>query len=354
VDQFHAAFFCGSHSSTIGMISENSQSRSVTTPARAASSGRNYLRKVITQSARVAILLVTFGMTEDARSGPRSYDFNLLLSQPHPFASAAPSAASPGTPAPVERVKEPPPVPAPAPSRRVHNYTISVRFLPWLTRVTGEVSSDTSAGISAAIDFQDDLGFDDFEVNLSGSANLRLGRHDFWIDALVIDMSASDVVERSITFGSLTIEVSRPVKTEVDLALYDFRYGYSFFDLDSDGFRLGPTFGVAYLDFDVTITDKASGKKESIAEKFPIPRVGLHGEIPFGDFLVEADLSGLYISYDDYEGYAIEGNLGVVWRPKRNFGLVGGYRVIAIDIDHRDNNYDVTFHGPYLGVELRY
>ena len=289
---------------------------------------------------------------------------SLLLGQPHPFAVAAPSTIAPpsgvapgpglSTPAPVELTKKPPPAPGPSPSRRAHDYTINIRFLPWLTQVTGEVSKDSSSGPSPTIDLHDDLGLDDFEFNPSGSVNLRLGRHDFWIDALVIDMSASDVVERSFTFGSITIDVSRPVRTEVDLALYDFRYGYSFFDLDSDGFRLGPTIGVAYLDFDLTITDEISGTKESITEDFPIPRVGLHGEMPFGDFLVEADLSGLYISYDDYEGYAIEGNLGVVWRPKRNVGLVGGYRVIAIDIDHRDNNYDVTFHGPYLGVELRY
>ncbi len=76
--------------------------------------------------------------------------------------------------------------------------------------------------------------------------------------------------------------------------------------------------------------------------------------MPFGDFLVEAGLSGLYIDYDEFEGYAVEGDLSVTWRPYRYFGVVGGYRAIAMDVDHGRNNYDVTFHGPYLGHEVRY
>ena len=364
--QFHAVLFWVSCSSTIDTISDNSQNRSVTTAASTASNGRGQLRKVITQLARAAIFLMTIGLTEDAWSGPRIYDLNILMRQPHPFVSEAPSAAVPSaavpsaeppptvfpsTPAPVEPVKESPPIRGSSPSRQGHNYTFKVRFLPWLTQITGEVSG---GGDSRTLDFHDDLGLDDFEFNLSGSANLRLGRHDLWLDALVIDMSGSNVVAKSFTFGSLSVDASRRIKTEIDLERYDIRYGYSFFDLDANGFRLGPTFGVAYLDFDVTISDEESGEKGSISEDFPVPRVGLRGEMPFGDFLVEADLAGFYIDYDDYEGYAVEANLSVVWRPNRYVGLVGGYRVFAIDIDDSDNNYDVTFHGPYLGLELRY
>lgn len=352
--QFHAAFFCASQVSTIGTMSENSHSRSVTTAAGAASSGRGQLRKVITHSARAAILLVTIGMADAAWAGPRVYDLNILLAQPYPFASAAPSAVSPSTPAPVERVREPPSAPRSSPSRGPHNYRFRLRLIPWLTQVTGEVSKDSGGGPSPSVDFHDDLGLDDYEFQPTGSANLRLGRHDIWVEALVIDMSASNLAERSFTFGALSVAASRQVRTEVELERYDIRYGYSFFDFDEGGFRLGPTVGLGYLDFDVTITDEMSGDSGTIAEKFPFPRVGVHGEMPFGNFLVEADVAGLYIDYDDYEGYAVDAYLSVAWRPYRYFGLVGGYRVLAVDIDDRDNNYDVTFHGPFLGLEARF
>ena len=60
---------------------------------------------------------------------------------------------------------------------------------------------------------------------------------------------------------------------------------------------MGPTLGVAYFDFKATVTDEASGKSGSIDEAFPLPRIGLHGEKPWRDFLVTASLSGLYIEY---------------------------------------------------------
>ena len=232
-----------------------------------------------------------------------------------------------------------------------HNYKFNVRFVPWLTQVDGDLKLGS---LGTTIDVDDDLGFDDFEPNLAGSANLRLGRHDFWFDALAIDMSTSNVAGRTFTFGPITIPVSRAIRSEIDVQLYDFRYGYMFFEIEKDGFRLGPTIGVAYLDLDVTVSDQVTGSKTSIKEEFPIPRIGAQGSIPYGNFLFDAKLSGLYIDYDDFEGYAVEGDLSVAWRPYKNVGLVGGFRAITVDIDRKDDNYDVTFWGPYVGVELRY
>ncbi len=80
----------------------------------------------------------------------------------------------------------------------------------------------------------------------------------------------------------------------------------------------------------------------------------MQGSIPYENFLFEGKISGLYIDYEDFEGYAVEGDVSVTWRPYQNFGLVGGYRVIAADIDHNNDNYDVMFQGPYIGAEMRF
>ena len=131
-----------------------------------------------------------------------------------------------------------------------HDYTINIRIAPWFAQPGGNA---TLGSLGTEADLQDDLGADDYEIQPAGSVNLRFGRHDIWFDALAIDISASDTVDRMISFGSLAIPAGRGVLSELDLQLYDLRYGYSFFDLQRHGFRLGPTLGIAYLDLDVKI-----------------------------------------------------------------------------------------------------
>ena len=212
----------------------------------------------------------------------------------------------------------------------------------------------TLGSLGTEVDLQDDLGMDDYEIQPAGSANLRLGRHDLWFDALAIDISATDTVNRTFTFGSITIPVNRAVRTELDLQLYDLRYGYSFFDLQRHGFRLGPTLGIAYLDLDVKVTDQVTQSTDSLSGGFPIPRLGLQGSIPFGHFDFAAKLAGLYLEYGDFEGYTVEGDISVAWRPLRNIGLVGGYRAIRTDVSNNNDSFNLTFQGPYLGAELRF
>jgi hypothetical protein len=256
---------------------------------------------------------------------------------------------------PAATVAESPSIAANSPgnsrSGATHDYMLSIRAVPWLVQPGGNA---TLGSLGTDVDLHDDLGIDSYKINPAGSANLRFGRHDFWFDALAVDISASDTVDRTITFGSLTIPVSRGVRSELDLQLYDLRYGYSFFDLQQDGFRLGPTLGVAYLDLDVKITDQVTGTSDRLSESFPIPRLGLQGSIPFGQFDVGAKFAGLYIGYGDFEGYTIEGDISLAWRPFRNIGLVAGYRAIRTDIEYKNDNFNLTFQGPYLGAELRF
>lgn len=204
-----------------------------------------------------------------------------------------------------------------------HDYTLNIRIVPWLAQPDGRA---TLGSLGTDVDLHDDLGLESYKVNPAGSANLRFGRHDIWFDALGVDISESSTVSRTITFGSLTIPTNRAVRSEVDIQLYDFRYGYSFFDVPKNGFRFGPTVGVAYLDIDVRVTDLVTSSSDSLSERLPLPRLGLQGAVPFGDFEIGAKVSGLYVEYGDFEGYTVEGDVSLAWRPLRNVGLVAGYR----------------------------
>jgi hypothetical protein len=232
-----------------------------------------------------------------------------------------------------------------------HRYTLNIRLTPWLAQPNGDAALGS---LGTDVDLHDDLGLNNYKVRPAGSANLRFGNHDFWFDALVFNENESSVLTRTITFGSLTIPVSRAIRSEVDIQLYDLGYGYSFFDQETDGFRFGPTIGVAYLDFDVRITDLVAASTETLSETLPLPRLGLQGSIPIGDFEIGAKVAGLYLKFRDFKGYSVEGDISIAWRPVRHFGIVAGYRAITTDIDHNNDNINLTFQGPYVGAELRF
>lgn len=232
-----------------------------------------------------------------------------------------------------------------------HNYNLSIRLTPWLVQPSGDA---TLGSLGTEVDLHDDVGLDSYEVTPAGTATLRLGRHDLWFDALVIDMSENSVVNRTITFGSLTVPANRSVKSDLELQMYDLRYGYSFFDADRHGFRLGPTLGVAYVDVDAKITDQVTGTSDTLSEAFPLPRLGLQGSVPLGPFELAGKAAGLYVEYKDFQAYTLEGDVSLTWRPLRNIGLVAGYRVMKTHAEFDVDKLDLTFQGPYAGAELRF
>jgi hypothetical protein len=82
--------------------------------------------------------------------------------------------------------------------------------------------------------------------------------------------------------------------------------------------------------------------------------LGLKGEIPWRRFLLQADVSGLYINTSDFEGTGVRVGTSLVWRLFRHVGVVGGYRYIFADIDDGRDNYEITIQSAYVGVEFRY
>jgi hypothetical protein len=240
-----------------------------------------------------------------------------------------------------------------AAEKSVHDYTVSLRGAVWLTWIDGEVK-DTSgrAGDFDTIRIDDDLGFDDPTVQILGSANLRLGRHDFWVTGFSYDESEDEGVDFDLDFGDIT--ASRRVITNLEFVDVNFRYGYSPFTFEEHGFRLGPTVAVSYSSLDLELTDSATGEKEDINETFPAPTLGVHGEVPIGDIVLEADVAGVYFDAGSFDGWGVRAAAVAMWRPMDHLGLFAGFNMIYTEISLSKEDIDAALFGPVVGLELRF
>ena len=72
------------------------------------------------------------------------------------------------------------------------------------------------------------------------------------------------------------------VDSEVSITDINFRYGYSFFDFEKDGFRIGPTVAVG----------NSTGSRFSFEDTLPVPTVGFHFEVPYNSFLFSTQFGG--------------------------------------------------------------
>lgn len=239
-----------------------------------------------------------------------------------------------------------------------HDYTIRVRGEVWFSQLTGDVSDRGSApgvgSVKVDVDLDDDLGLGDYEATPSGSANLRIGGHDIWLAGFDYSNSVTETVDETFSFGGTTFTANTQVSSDVDLSRIDLVYGYSFFDFEEDGFRLGPTVTISYVDIDAEFVDLTTGTSEGFDAAIPVPLLGVHSEVPFYDFVGELDVSGIYANVGDVEGTGVRGSFNVAWRPLDYLGLVAGYRFIYFDGDIEDVDVDLFIHGPSVGLELRY
>ena len=236
-----------------------------------------------------------------------------------------------------------------------HEYTVAIRPAVWIIFVDGEIADEGPQGNAVQVSLDDDLGFKDPYPSFLGEANLRLGGHDFWITGMLLNEIETTDIDVTFNIDDTIFDFGNSVKSNIDITDINFRYGYSPFSFEEDGFRFGPTIAVSYTKVDVKVTEKESGMSESITEEFPVPTIGVHGEIPIDNIIFIGSISGFYFKANNFEGLGLRTNVNITWRPLENFGIFAGINAILADITIKDTDIDdVLLWGPFAGVELRF
>jgi hypothetical protein len=234
-----------------------------------------------------------------------------------------------------------------------HEFVFSTRPGVWFPKADFDFSHENNAGLATELSL-DNLSADDRDTAFNGRVNLRLGSHDVWLGGWTYAASGTIVASTPIIFGGLAIPISATVKTELDIQVIGLRYGYSFFSFEKNGFRLGPMLGVNYFDFEASLEVVNLNREESEEVQVPAPEVGAHFEIPLADFLISADISGLYLSTDDFDATFLDVESTLTWRPLDRFGILVGYRFLFFDIDGDDFDIEGDISGPLIRAEIRF
>ena len=188
-------------------------------------------------------------------------------------------------------------------------------------------------------------------------ANLRLGKHDFWIQGQTWEVDNTATVSRTITIGDDTFPVSAVLDSEFSIDYVYGRYGYSFKTVEEDGYRLGLNLTVGYMEFDLDTRNVATGASGGVNEDTPFPGIGMHIEKPLSflrDTTFQGSLSGMYIDVGSVEGWVLDAYAGAVWRPHKNWGAFLGLNYDQTDLEISRYDADLTLWGVTSGVEFRF
>ncbi len=231
---------------------------------------------------------------------------------------------------------------------------VNIRPLIWLPQIEGDVSLQNVFDLATSLDFEADLGVSDFETIFLGELNFNLGRHNFRVSGFSLASAGRQLADQVITFGDLTIPLGDLIRTDIDLDNITVQYGFSLFSIEDNGFQLGTMAGVDYYHLAASLLVEGTSLQDTIDEHIPIPTAGIHFELPIDDFLISADVAGLYISIQDIDVSFIDASATIGWRPINTFGVFAGYRFIGLDATNGTFDFDATLSGPFVGGEIRF
>ena len=241
-----------------------------------------------------------------------------------------------------------------------HDFSARIRPSVWLVFVDGDYETENSLGESVSIAIDGDLGYDDPYETITGDINFRWGKHDIWITGRIFDEKETKSLNVEFEIDDEVFNVGGDIETDVSFTDYNFGYGYSFFDFEQDGFRLGPTIAVSYTNISLEVTELTVegiplDAQFSYEETLPVPTIGLQTEIPYDNLLFSAQAGVFYFNDgDDFEGTGVRASAGVTWRPLDRLGFFAGLNTIYADVDTgNDSIDDLLLWGPTLGLEFR-
>lgn len=237
---------------------------------------------------------------------------------------------------------------------RRRNSLIHLRPQVWIPDLDGDISLENAIGFDTNLNLDTTLGIDDTDSTFAYDIQLNLGGAVLRISGFSLNLSALQNTTSGFTFGDLNVVLGDLVDAEIDVQNIKIQYGISLFNIEDHGFDFGTSIGVDFYEIKATIVDVLSAATDSIDEQLPIPIAGLHFALPIGDFLIDADISGLILTVENIDVNYIDLNVSISWEPIPGLGIFAGYRLIEAELDDANFTTDISLKGPYFGGEIRF
>lgn len=230
--------------------------------------------------------------------------------------------------------------------------TVGVDVAWWTPELDTQIKiTDDLEGTDLSL--ERDLGIEDEDIPWASLWFQFNPKNRLTFSGFNVAYEGDKVLGESIIFSDSTYDLDARVESEFDLGVYDLEYMHMFGD--PGAVRFGLLFGVKVFDIQTSVAgvESTTGLYEETEESivFPVPVAGAVVKLVFGDiFSITAKGSGLGAGSDQifYDASALAG------LDTKHIGIMGGYRIMKLDVEADDDFVDIEISGPAAVVSLRF
>ncbi len=216
------------------------------------------------------------------------------------------------------------------------------------------------------VDFQDDLGFDDTDIQPAFVFTWRFSeRSRIEGEYFSVTQGNTATTEKTIEWDDAVYKAGARLDARFDMDIGRVFYGYSF--LKTDRQELGAGAGMHYLGLDTSLSGQASvnGKpvtdtvKRGIDDWAVLPNIGAYGNHAFSSkWLVSGRVDWISANIGDYDGTLWNAQASVQYQVSDHFGIGLSYRYLSLDLEEdsrkRRWDIDIDYSGPMLFITANF
>ena len=220
------------------------------------------------------------------------------------------------------------------------------------SNVTANLNSG-SLGVGALIDFEDDLGLDEYDVIGLYSFRWRISRRfQFEAEYFALDRENEKQVSRNVQWGNLNIPINAVARSSFDIDDFRLSVGYSFFRAQDK--EIGVGLGAHVVHMSANISSANFGSQRA-TESAPLPFINHYGRFALTDrWLFSVRVDRLSLDTGSIDGKIFSSGTDFIYQPWRHVALGLGYRDINFQISSTDETWrgkaQVQLTGPYLFI----
>jgi hypothetical protein len=214
-------------------------------------------------------------------------------------------------------------------------------------------------GLGVAIDFENDLGFEDAETAFRADATWRFARN-FAVDFGFVSFSrdGSRTATRDFVFGDNVFELGANIGGTFDSTNIYGAFRWDF--IKNDAFELGASVGIDYFDLESSVTGSVLvnnvlvSRTTSVAVDAPVPVIGLQATAALGNkFTIGGYFRFLAINIEEAEGSVVDAAARIDWYVWRNVGFGLSYDYNDLDLERLEfEGFEYSFQYKYQGPRV--
>ncbi len=215
------------------------------------------------------------------------------------------------------------------------------------------------------IDFENDLNFDDTDTLPALFINWRItNKNRVSFEYFTVGQGNSGKAGRTFIWDGVEYDAGVKIKSNLDLDVGRFFYGYSF--IKDDRKELGLGLGLHYLSVDTAIAGEAKingtpvGKvKAGFDDWAVLPNLGAYGNYAFSPkWIVKGRVDWISANIGDYDGTLWNTEAAVQYQMFKHVGVGLAYRYLSFDVSADKSRkswaIDLDYNGPLLFVTANF